>query len=257
MALPSPTLLRVWGIPVRLHWSFLLLAVGGIAWRYRQDGPEEALFALAIGTVLFGSVLLHELGHARVGMAFGLRTRDITLHVFGGVAALRLEPTMSRAELWIALAGPGVNAGVALIALGLRALGVPWMLPVILINTGMALFNLLPAYPMDGGRVLRAWWAPRLGVIDATLRAIRISRLFGWGFLLGGTVGGPSVGIIGLFLLLATTAERRHWEAMAMRVSVARRWANAALWAPAGAPFGWRGAAWGPEDHSSGSPPPR
>lgn len=237
----SLTLFRIWGIPVRLHASFVLGALVLVAWRGWTGGLSAALLALQLGMLLFGSVLLHELGHALVGRSFGVPTRDITLYPFGGVAAMKLEARNSRAELWIALAGPSVNALLALAAWGGMALGARGLWPVVLLNAAMGMFNLIPAYPMDGGRVLRALWAGRYGLIDATLRAITVSRVFAWGFLLLSLTGRPSLSLVGGFLLLATGAERRQWLEMARRLEAARRWGGAPFWAPAGGPFGWRG----------------
>lgn len=245
----SLTLFRVWGIPVRLHGSFLLGAAVLVLYRLWSSGLGAAIFAVQLGVLLFGTVLLHELGHAGVGTAFGVPTRDITLYPFGGVAAMQLEARNSRAELWIALAGPAVNGVLALLALGGVLFGFQRLWPVVLLNAAMGLFNLLPAYPMDGGRVLRAVWAGRYGIVDATLRAIRVSRVFAWGFLLFSLTGQPGLALVGGFLLLATGAERRQWERLAARLLAARRWGGAPLWAPAGGPFGWwPDRSWEPPD---------
>lgn len=234
----SFTLFRVYGIPIRLHVSFVLLAAVFAGWRWYEAGLYEAGYSVVLGALLFGSVLLHELGHARMGHHFGVATRDVTLYPFGGVASMQLPVNDSRAELWIALAGPLVNVALAVVAGSLALWGVPYLIPFIAVNLGMAVFNLIPAYPMDGGRVLRALWSRRLGLVPATLRAIRLSRALAWAFLLGSLLGNPSLALAGGFLLLATSAERRHWERLARRAELARRWKTA--WVPTGGPFGWR-----------------
>ena len=238
------TLARLWGVPVRIHSSFVLLAVGFSAWRYHRGGLWEAVDGLIIGTMLFGSVLLHELGHARAGRSFGVSTRDVTLYPFGGVAAMKLPPNDSSAELWIALAGPAVN--VALAALGglLFAARVPlaheMVLPFIGINVGMAVFNLAPAYPMDGGRVLRAWLAERRGLIPDTQTALFVSRLIAWACLAASLRGSPPLALAGGFLLLVTGGERKRWDLAAQRAASLAAWRGQTLRAPRGGPFGWR-----------------
>lgn len=236
----SITLFRVWGIPIRLHASFVLLALALVLFRWYDQGPRAAGAGAVLGVLLFGSVLLHELGHARMGMAFGVPTRDVTLYPFGGVASMRLPVGDSRAELWIALAGPLVNVLLFALGLGMVWAEVPAALPFAAVNAGMAVFNLIPAYPMDGGRILRAFWSRKLGLVAATLRAIRLSRFLAWGFLLVSLTGAPSLALAGGFLLLATGAERRRWEILARQAELARRWRPAPLWLPAGGPFGWR-----------------
>jgi len=221
----SITLFRVRGIPVRLHLSFVLLALGMAALRWIRTGWHEAVLSVILGTLLFGSVLLHELGHAWMGARFGVRTRDVTLYPFGGVASMMLTVADLRAELWIALAGPLVNVALAALGVGLATLDVPMAWPFVAVNAGMALFNLIPAYPMDGGRVLRAWWARRGDLVESTLRAIRLSRALSWGFLLLSLTGRPSLALVGGFLLLATGAERRRWQEVArLRAEERARW---------------------------------
>src|SRR6266542_2109079 len=162
----------IFGVPVRLHFTFLLLLVFllfiGIG--ERQSGASTAIYILA----LFGSVLLHELGHALVARYYGIRTVEIIMFPIGGVSRPD-RPPKAREELWIGLAGPAVNFLIA-IALwawqGGRLAALSELLEptdanlaqrIGVGNLMLALFNLLPAYPMDGGRVLRsllARWRP-------------------------------------------------------------------------------------------------
>ena len=192
--------------PVRLHSSFLILGSLFIGWELVTAGLSAALGALAFGVALFGSVALHEVGHALMAARFGIRTRSITLYPFGGIAALEREPR-GRAELWIALAGPLVNVGLAVVGLALM----PWIPGAgvfVALNLGMAVFNLLPAFPMDGGRVARAWWTRQLGHVRATERALKVSRWFAWGFVALALVSGAwNLALIGLFLLFMVRAE--------------------------------------------------
>ncbi|MCB9765743.1 MAG: site-2 protease family protein [Alphaproteobacteria bacterium] len=204
------TLLRYRGIPLRLHGSFLLLGGLYVLWQLVSVGLSAAVFAAVFAALLFGSVLLHELGHAMMARRFGIRTRAITLYPFGGVASLEREPRNPTEELLVALAGPAVNVVLALVALPGVALGVPGASLFLGMNVVMAVFNLLPAFPMDGGRVLRAWLARREGYVRATARALQIGRWFAWGMVALGLFGNPSLLLVGGFLLLAISGERQR-----------------------------------------------
>jgi Zn-dependent protease len=187
---------RVAGIDVFLHPTFLLLlAYVGVL----QGGIESMLLVSAV----FGCVLLHELGHALMARRFGIVTEDITLYPIGGVARLQRMPRAPGAELLIALAGPAVNVLIVLAlstARGFGLFGSPWSPSplgafaeaMISINTMLALFNLIPAFPMDGGRVLRALLSGWLGRVRATMIAAGIGRglalLFGIYSLLHGSL---------------------------------------------------------------------
>jgi len=171
---------RVAGIDVFLHPTFLLLLAFGLL----RGGFESVLFVSAV----FGCVLLHELGHALTARRFGIETRDITLYPIGGVARLERMPRAPGAELLVALAGPAVNLLIALGLMSLRPLGVEgdasWspslfalaVDELITVNVALALFNLIPAFPMDGGRVLRALLSGWLGRAQATMIAATIGR---------------------------------------------------------------------------------
>ncbi len=214
------TLFHYRGAPVRLHGSFLALAAIWIGWELLTAGVGAAASLAALGALIFGSVLLHELGHAEAARRHGIRTRAITLFPFGGVASLEAEPQNPKVELIVALAGPAVNGALALAAWGLLALGVPGAAWLLGINVAMGLFNLVPAFPMDGGRVLRAFWSLRHGLVEATLRALKLSRVLAWSFVALGILWSPSLALVGAFLLFANRAERARWEAVARR----RRW---------------------------------
>lgn len=180
-------------------------------WELVSGGFGAAAFALFLGLAVFGSVALHELGHALMAMRFGIRTRSITLYPFGGIAALEREPRGS-AEFWIALAGPLVNFALAGVGWSLAAI-VPGAGLFALLNLGMGLFNLLPAFPMDGGRVVRAWWSRDRGHLAATEKALGVSRWFAWGFVgLGVVTGTWNLGLVGLFLLWVIASERRRLQ---------------------------------------------
>lgn len=167
-------------IPIRIHLTFLVL-LAWLLFSTTSDSPlRETLFVISV----FVCVLLHELGHALVAKRFGVQTKDITLYPFGGIAAIVSQPS-PRAELAIAVAGPVVNFAIA------GAL-YPWItvpdlakvenfetslaLRLFFTNLALAIFNLLPALPMDGGRVLRACLAI-CNVRDSTKIAARISQI--------------------------------------------------------------------------------
>jgi Zn-dependent protease/CBS domain-containing protein len=188
---------RVGGVPIRLHFTFILLfvflLVAGLG--ERQSAPMHIAYIAA----LFGSVVLHELGHALVGKAYGVRTLEIVMFPIGGVARMERSPT-PRAEIWIALAGPLVNLLIAL-ALAAVLLWTNSFTPLEQLtlpgdgnlleriaagNLILALFNLLPAFPMDGGRILRGVLALRKTGDEATRLAARVSQFLAIGMGLYG-----------------------------------------------------------------------
>jgi Zn-dependent protease len=180
---------RVAGIDLYIHPTFLLvLLFPGVL----SGGPVSVLLVLAV----FGCVLLHELGHALAAQQFGIRTRDITLYPIGGVARLERMPRAAGAELVIALAGPAVNVAiagalllVAIVSGGALFSGTVlevFMTELLAINVILAVFNMLPAFPMDGGRVLRALLSSWMSRARATSIAARIGRVIA---VLMGTVG--------------------------------------------------------------------
>ncbi len=215
---------RVSGIDLRVHATFPILLVW-LALLYYQDtgtvigAARGVLFTLA----LFCSVVLHELGHALTGRRFGVPTRDITLLPIGGVARLDHMPEQPRQELWIALAGPAVTVVIAAaIYILLRALGLPvalveeaaahvergaFLAQLMWVNVWLAVFNLLPAFPMDGGRVLRAGLALRMDYLRATEIAARLGKWFALLFGIIGLLYSPLLVLIALFVWLAAASE--------------------------------------------------
>ncbi len=212
---------RFAGIDVYLHVTFLLL-VGFIALSaYWDSGTlagalSGAVFILA----LFASVLLHEFGHALAARRFHIQTRDITLYPIGGVARLERMPDHPLEELWVALAGPAVNvviAGVLFVWLfvggalsPLSQLGMvdgPLLERLMYANVSLVLFNLLPAFPMDGGRVLRALLALRLDYTRATQIAATLGQGMAvlFGFL--GLFGNPLLVFVAFFVWMAASQE--------------------------------------------------
>jgi Zn-dependent protease len=182
----------LFGIPVYLHFTFLLL-LGGLAFlQLVQAGPAAALASLILVSSVFGLVVLHEMGHALAARRFGIGTRDVTLLPIGGVARLERLPATPRQELWIALAGPAVNLALAGLIGGFTGLAglsggggiAGWFAAqLVTINLALFFFNMLPAFPMDGGRVLRALLARRMGNLQATEIAATVGK--GMALLLG------------------------------------------------------------------------
>lgn len=210
------------GIPLRLHSSFLLLIGYFALTAMQRGGVNELRWTLFYEAVLFGSVVLHEMGHALAARYFGVQTRDITLYPFGGIAALRGMPRTPWGELVVALAGPAVN-GVLVLASGFILLFIhdPLLAPVLWVNLSLGVFNLLPAFPMDGGRALRSGLTRPLGAQRATQVALAIGTVFAVLFLVAGLGTGQwSLALVGGFLLFAQNGERQ-----AMR-SVPPAWRN-------------------------------
>jgi Zn-dependent protease len=213
---------RIAGIDVYIHATFalLLLWVGIVSYLpHRQI--NDALAGLVFILALFGVVVLHELGHALAARRYGIQTRDITLLPIGGVARLERMPDDPKQELVVALAGPAVNVVLAGILFGvLVATHQPISPPeevasfsgnllsqLFMANVFLAVFNLLPAFPMDGGRVLRALLAMRLDYVKATRIAAQIGQFMAILFGLVGLLGNPLLLVIALFVWAGAAAE--------------------------------------------------
>ena len=212
---------RIAGIPVQMHLTFLLLLgwVGLSHWQ-REGTSRAVVSGVAFILALFGCVLLHELGHAMMARKFGIKTRDITLLPIGGVAWLEKMPDDPKQELWVALAGPAVNVVIAGVLYVWLQIAGGWQ-PIeqlsvssgsfaerlMLVNVTLVLFNLLPAFPMDGGRVLRALLAIKMDYARATQIAAGIGQMmaFGLGFL--GLFGNPFLLFIAFFVWIGAAQE--------------------------------------------------
>jgi Zn-dependent protease len=199
------------GIPIRLRWSFLFL----LGFVFLTAGGFGGLVAVAIA---FASIVLHELGHATVAQRLGVRIAGIDLHFFGGAAQMIDPPRTPRDEIAISAAGPAVSLVLAGIGLGLgSALALPFVSMVGWINFVLGVFNLIPALPMDGGRILRAAMVPRLGYLRATDTAIVVSRVFVGLFAVAGVaMGSLQLVLLAGLLWMMGSAERRaayhHWR---------------------------------------------
>ncbi|MBI2186382.1 MAG: site-2 protease family protein [Acidobacteria bacterium] len=209
------------GIDVYVHTTFLIL-IAWVAFAHWQTGHSvaAAMEGVAFILALFGCVVLHEFGHALTARRFGIRTRDITLLPIGGLARLERMPDDPRQELWVALAGPAVNVvmAAALFVLlqvtgdvtPLGALSVTsgsFLERLMIVNVFLVGFNMLPAFPMDGGRVLRAILATRMDYTRATQFAANIGQ--GMAFLFGllGLFFNPFLVFIALFVWIGAGQE--------------------------------------------------
>lgn len=230
------------GIPIRVHLSLIVI--------YLVLVSQLGAWGVPAGLLLSGSVLAHELGHALVAQRFGIPIARIDLHLFGGTAMMERVPERPRDELLVALAGPLVSlllggAGLAvLLSDGGLELAAPTSAQTLLpffaaTNLGMAAFNLLPALPMDGGRVLRALLAMRLGMVRGTRIAARVARVLSVAFALFGVyVGAWTLAGIGVMIYVLAGREvalvewRERWTA--------QQAAQQAAWRAMDPFFAWR-----------------
>jgi len=209
------------GIDVYMHLTFLML-VGWVALVHWQRGQSAAAALAGVVFILaiFMCVVLHEFGHALMARRYGVATRDIILLPIGGVARLEKIPSQPMQELWVALAGPAVNVIIAAVLFvwlrataswePLQSLTVttgPLLERLLAVNVLMVVFNMIPAFPMDGGRVLRAALALRLDYNRATQIAASIGRGIAVLFGLMGLVYSPFLLFIAVFVWLGATQE--------------------------------------------------
>jgi Zn-dependent protease/CBS domain-containing protein len=214
---------RFAGIDVYVHTTFFLLIgfIGLSSW-LQERTIAAVISGIAFILALFLFVVLHEYGHALTARRFGIPTRDITLLPIGGVARLERMPEDPRQELWVALAGPAVNVAIAgilftwLIATGgidsLTALGVTSgsiVARLMVVNATLVVFNLLPAFPMDGGRVLRALLAIRMDYTRATRIAANIGKVMAVLFGIVGFFQNPFLVFIAFFVWTGGEQEAR------------------------------------------------
>ncbi|PYS89831.1 MAG: hypothetical protein DMF64_16640 [Acidobacteria bacterium] len=232
---------RIFGIEIGLHYSWLIIAllvVLSLVGQFYTTNPKWGApviwaTALVTGLLFFTAILLHELSHAAVAKGRGLPVRSITLFALGGIALIEKEANDAKTEFWIGLVGPIASILIGAVCLGLAwALG--WSLAVAphtplaamlmwlgVINIGLALFNLIPGFPLDGGRVLRAviWWATG-DAARSTRIAARVGQFVAFAFIVFGIMrffGGAGFGglwltFIGWFLLEAARASYAQVE---------------------------------------------
>jgi len=209
---------RIFGIELRVHATFFLLLAWIGAAGYAAGGAQEAAVSLTYILVLFVCVIAHEFGHALTARRFGIRTRDVTLLPIGGLARLEKMPEKPMEEVLVALAGPAVNLVIFVLLAAIFGLpsadGIDSLtfadLPaqIALLNLVLALFNLLPAFPMDGGRVLRALIATRTDRVTATRAAAGAGQGLAFAMGLYGLIAGsPMLILIAFFVFISAGAE--------------------------------------------------
>lgn len=212
---------RIAGIDIDVHATFALLILYVAIVEYQRS---RSLTSVAINVVfilvIFASVVAHEYGHALTARRYGVATRGITLLPIGGVARLDRLPSKPQQELAIAVAGPLVSVAIALVIyVLLRVTGRPidsadvtvdsgaFIARVMWVNVAIVLFNLLPAFPMDGGRILRSALAIKLGSVRATTIAARFGKAFALLFAIVGLYSNPFLVFIALFVWLGASGE--------------------------------------------------
>ncbi len=212
---------RVSGIDVKIHATFLLL-LAWFGWDYYQAGGiAGAIDGIGFTLLLFLCVLLHEFGHAFAARAFGIRTPDITLLPIGGVARLERMPEKPWQELVVAVAGPAVNVvigGALFIVLAAKVrmsdfteidqFGSSLVVKLMAVNIMLVVFNAIPAFPMDGGRVLRSILAMKFDYVVATTVAARVGQVLAVGFAIASFFGGnPMLLFIAMFVFMGAQQE--------------------------------------------------
>jgi Zn-dependent protease/predicted transcriptional regulator len=216
---------KYFGIDVFIHWTFWLLVVW-IVLAHIGGGEAlgQALHGVLFILALFVCVVLHEFGHALTARRFGITTRDVTLYPIGGISSLEKLPDDPRQELLVAIAGPAVNLIIAgLLWLILNATGqpfdlakisgakditeIPFLWGLFYANLMLPIFNLIPAFPMDGGRALRALLSMFMGRLNATRTAALIGQFLAIAFVFLGFFFNFWLVFIGLFIFLGASGE--------------------------------------------------
>lgn len=217
------------GIKIIVHWTFFFLILWVVFDELKRGGTTESiLFNVTFVLAVFACVVLHELGHALMAKRFGVKTKKITLLPIGGMASLDKIPESPKQELLVVIAGPLVNVIIAI----LIYLIVPihelanisltenletfneltlqnFLLYLFIVNVGLVIFNIIPAFPMDGGRILRALLAMKIDRVKATQIASSIGQVFAIVFLLIGLLYNPLLIFIALFIFLGAYGENQ------------------------------------------------
>ncbi len=220
---------RLAGIDIFIHWTFSLLIIFIIYTSLKKgQNFSETIWSLLFVLAVFATVVMHEFGHALAARRYGIKTKDITLLPIGGLARLEKLPEKPFEELVVAIAGPLVNVALAFIthifiefptdpetlsatvADGINQNN--FFLQFFFVNIVLALFNMIPAFPMDGGRVLRALLAFRLERHIATKYAARVGQLLAVGFIFIGIFYNPFLIFIGLFVIMGAQMETEYTE---------------------------------------------
>jgi Zn-dependent protease/predicted transcriptional regulator len=214
---------KVFGIPIAIHWTFFILIIWIVGMNLYKGQPLDiALWSGLFIISIFACVFLHELGHALAAKRFGIITKSIVLLPIGGVASLEKIPEEPKKEIFVALAGPFVNMVISTFLftyLFYRGELIPekflsatinydnFLIYLMVANIFLGLFNLTPAFSMDGGRVLRALFAFKMDRVSATELASKVTSLFAVIFVLIGIFNNPMLVFIALFIYLGAKGE--------------------------------------------------
>jgi Zn-dependent protease/predicted transcriptional regulator len=214
---------KIAGIELSIHWTFSLLLLFIIYNNYRAGHDlVQIVWSLVFILCIFVTIFLHELGHSLTAKKFGINTKDITLLPIGGLARLERIPEKPNEELAVAIAGPLVNLSIAFVTYffvdfsdiehaeenliqGINAGN--FLFHFFVVNIWLSVFNLIPAFPMDGGRVLRAVLSHYIGRLKATNIAARIGQVLALGFIVLGFYINPFLILIGLFIMFGAQGE--------------------------------------------------
>jgi Zn-dependent protease/CBS domain-containing protein len=215
----------VGGTAVRVHPTFFLLLIWIGALQLIRGGLWDAVTGIAFVIVLFACVVLHEFGHILMARRFGIATPDVTLLPIGGVASMERMPEKPREEILVALAGPAVNLVIAALLMfivgdrlaletvtQIESPKPDLLLQIAVANLVLVVFNLIPAFPMDGGRVLRAVLTLKLGYTRATRIAATFGQALAVLFGVVGLLGNPFLVLIAIFIFLAASGEANYVE---------------------------------------------
>lgn len=216
----SLTIGRIAGTDIRLHFTFLLLLLWIGVGDYLRGGAAMALDSIAFIVLVFLCVTLHEFGHIAMARRFGIKTPQVVLSPIGGIASLERMPEKPMQELLVAIAGPLVNVAIVLLLMAGFGIGAERIASVgfetvtlaerlLIVNVMLVLFNMVPAFPMDGGRVLRAVLAMSMGAPRATAIAARIGQGFAFLFVALGLFYSPILMLVGIFIYFAASSEEQ------------------------------------------------
>lgn len=224
------------GIKIRVHWTFFFLIVWIVFSELKSGGTTSSVsFNIALLLAVFACVVLHELGHALTAKHFGIETKKITLLPIGGMASLEHIPESPKQELLIALAGPLVNIIIGTVLYFVipinelmqqnftetfeTLMSFTWqnfLFFLFIVNIGLVVFNMIPAFPMDGGRVFRALLAMKMNRVKATKIASNIGQVIAILFLLIGLLYNPFLILIALFIFLGAYGENQTVHHLAL-----------------------------------------
>ncbi|MGB0578900.1 MAG: site-2 protease family protein [Limisphaerales bacterium] len=212
----SYKLMSVAGTDVKIHVTFFLL-LGWVGLTWLPGGVAAAIGGMIFVCLLFACVLLHEFGHVFAAKYFGVRTPDITLYPIGGVARLERMPEKPSQELIVALAGPAVNVVIAMVLFvlvgvsavmdGLTNPVAPLLVQLAVVNVWLVLFNMIPAFPMDGGRVLRSVLAMKMSHHRATEIAAKVGKYMALALGLAGLLYSPMLIVIAVVVYFGASQE--------------------------------------------------